>query len=95
MPGFVAAVDSSITVPIGLTHLYYICFLVGFAISASVFCLLHLIFPAKDVVHFVASNPSAKFLMAEYQDRWDGESSEVSEDASKNAHVVDREVDFN
>lgn len=95
MPGFVASVDTSITVPTGLKHLYYICFLVGFAISASVFCLLHLVFPAKDVVHFVASNPSARFLMAEYQDRWDGESSDVAEDVSKNARVVDREVNFN
>ncbi|PQE11482.1 Allantoin permease protein [Rutstroemia sp. NJR-2017a BBW] len=89
IPGFVASIDTSLTVPIGLTHLYYICFLVGFAISATIFCILHLVFPAKDVVHFVASISSPKLLMAEYQGRWD---SDITDDVSKNAYVVDREI---
>jgi NCS1 family nucleobase:cation symporter-1 len=92
MPGFVASIDTSLTVPIRLTHLYYICFLAGFAISATIFCILHWVFPAKDVVNFVASISSPKLLMAEYQDQWDVGDSEITEDVSKNAYVVDREV---
>jgi NCS1 family nucleobase:cation symporter-1 len=92
MPGFVASIDTSLTVPIGLTHLYYICFLAGFAISATIFCILHWVFPANDVVHFVASISSPKLLMAGYQDRWDVEDSEITDDVSKNAYVVDREI---
>jgi NCS1 family nucleobase:cation symporter-1 len=94
MPGFVAAVQPSITVPIGLTHLYYICFLAGFAISASIYCSLHFIFPARELKQFVENSPSAKELMVEYQERWDGESSEFVSDVDKNAQVLDREVNF-
>ena len=94
MPGFIASVNQSVTVPIGLIHMYYICFLVGFSITASVFCLLHFVFPAKQVVNFVASSLSAKILIADYQDRWDGENGDVAEDAKNNSHVMDREVNF-
>ncbi|CZR69975.1 related to uracil permease [Phialocephala subalpina] len=94
MPGFVASVQPSVTVPIGLTHLYYICFLAGFSISASVYCGLHFIFPAEGLNRFVASSPPARALMAEYQDRWDGETSEVVSDFGKDTRVVDREVNF-
>ncbi|KAE8441774.1 hypothetical protein EG329_004332 [Mollisiaceae sp. DMI_Dod_QoI] len=95
MPGFVASVQPSVTVPIGLTHLYYICFLAGFAISASIYCLLHIVFPAQGLNHFVTSSPSARALMAEYQERWDGETLEAASDIGKDAHVVDREINFN
>ncbi|KUJ07643.1 NCS1 nucleoside transporter family protein [Mollisia scopiformis] len=94
MPGFVASVQLLVSVPIGLTHLYYICFLIGFAISSGVYCLLHFIFPAKGLNDFVASSPSPRSLMAEYQERWDGEISGVS-DIDKDARVVDREINFN
>lgn len=94
MPGFVSSVQPSITVPIGLTHLYYICFLAGFAISSSIYCLLHFAFPAHELNEFVRSSPSSRSLMVEYQERWDGESSEVMSDVDKDARVVDREVNF-
>lgn len=94
MPGFIASVQPSITVPIGLTHLYYLCFLVGFLISSSVYCALHFIFPAHGLNHFVASSPSPGSLMAEYQDRWDGDSSEAVSDLDKDARVADREINF-
>ena len=47
MPGFMAAIQPSATVSIGLTHLYYICFLAGFAISASIYYIPHFIFLAR------------------------------------------------
>jgi NCS1 family nucleobase:cation symporter-1 len=93
MPGFVAAVQPSVTVPMGLTHLYYICFLSGFAISASVFSLLHFIFPAVTSQRFVADGTSPRELMKEYQERWDAEIVESATDTEKNAVVESREVD--
>lgn len=71
LPGFVAYVNSSIHVPLGLTHLYYICFLSGFVISATVYCTLHFLFPVPAVEHFVKNAPSPGLLMDEYRDRWD------------------------
>jgi NCS1 family nucleobase:cation symporter-1 len=52
-------------------HLYYICFLVGFAISAFVYCGLHFVFPATAVGKFVRSAPSPSILMAESREKWD------------------------
>lgn len=77
MPGFVASVQPSVTVPIGLTHLYYICFLAGFAISAGLYCALHFVFPDRASQAFVRNAPEARVLMREYQDRWDGVEEEV------------------
>lgn len=54
-------------------HIYYICFLSGFAISAGVYSALHILFPVPAVVDFVARAPSARVLMEEYRDQWDGE----------------------
>lgn len=66
-----AYVNPEIKVPIGLTRLYYICFLSGLAISATVYCVLHWIFPVVAVQYFVGTGPSADVLMREYRDRWD------------------------
>lgn len=63
--------------PIGLTHLYYICFLSGIAISASVFIALHYLFPAEQVKEFVDSAPSPAILQVEYRERWDAEAEDV------------------
>ena len=71
LPGFVSQVNPSIKVPIGLTHLYYICFLTGLAISAAVYVTLHYLFPVKSVRQFVESAPPARVLMREYRERWD------------------------
>jgi NCS1 family nucleobase:cation symporter-1 len=99
MPGFIAAVQPSITVPIGLTHLYYICFLSGFAISASVYCTLHFVFPTRAVKDFVVKSAPAEVLMREYQERWDGTSHgersgslEFDDAGKKMGMVVDREA---
>ena len=71
LPGFVAYVNTSVQIPIGLTHLYYICFLSGMSISAAVYCMLHFLFPVPAVESFVTMAPPAATLMLEYRERWD------------------------
>lgn len=48
-------------------------------------------FPASEVMEFVGSN-SAKFFMANCQDRWDGEVTDTIEEVETNARTADREV---
>ncbi|KAJ5924154.1 Allantoin permease [Penicillium verhagenii] len=71
LPGFVAYVNPNIEVPVGFMHLYYICFLSGFFISAGVYSALHHVFPVPAVVNFVERAPSARTLMEEYREQWD------------------------
>jgi hypothetical protein len=71
MPGFVSNVNNSIHVSIGWTRVYYLSFLVGFAIAAVVFVALHHFFPAPNVKDFVLSPASHREVMAEYQTKWD------------------------
>ena len=59
----------------GLTRIYYLCFLTGTAISAAVFTALHYIFPTPEVRRFVEKAPSPGLLMPEYRLRWDREDS--------------------
>ncbi|KAJ5288655.1 Allantoin permease [Penicillium angulare] len=73
LPGFIAYVNPNIAVPVGLTRVYYICFLSGFAISGAVYCVLHFLFPVAAVVDFVARAPAACVLMDEYREQWDRE----------------------
>ena len=93
MPGFVTAVQPSVIVPVGLTHLYYICLMYGFATGASIYCLLHFIFPAVASKQFVADATSPRELMKGYQDRWNGQTVASARDTDKNRVVVSREVD--
>ncbi|KAI1627487.1 allantoin permease [Exophiala viscosa] len=74
MPGFVSNVNTSISVSIGWTRVYYISFLVGFSISAVVYVGLHHFFPAPNVKDFVLSPTMAKQTMADAQTGWDNES---------------------
>ncbi|KAJ5825872.1 Allantoin permease [Penicillium riverlandense] len=71
LPGFVGYVNPTVKITLGLTHLYYICFLVGLSISAAVYCALHYIFPVEAVRNFVECAPPAETLMREYRERWD------------------------
>ncbi|KAJ5925302.1 Allantoin permease [Penicillium verhagenii] len=71
LPGFIAYVNPNIEVPVGFMHLYYICFLSGFFISAGVYSALHHVFPVPAVVNFVERAPSARTLMEEYREQWD------------------------
>ncbi|KAE8400626.1 allantoin permease [Aspergillus pseudonomiae] len=75
LPGFVAHVDPTVAIPMGLTRIYYLCFLTGTAISAAVFTALHYIFPTPEVRRFVEKAPSPGLLMPEYRLRWDREDS--------------------
>lgn len=61
----------------GLTHLYYICFLSGLFITSAVYCALHFIFPVKKINDFLDSASPAETLMREYRERWDEEGDEV------------------
>ena len=89
MPGFISAVNPSITVPIGATRLYYICFLNGFAISSAVFILLHRFFPARAHQAFVDGRMTAKETMALYQEKWDAKGQvDVDELGSKDVEDV-------
>ena len=71
MPGFISAVSPGVTVPIGATRLYYICFLNGCAISALIFVALNYAFPAKKLKAYVRGPESWREARIEFQDRWD------------------------
>lgn len=71
LPGFIAAINLSITVPDGATELYYMNYLYGFMSSALVYWALHAAFPDKRLDEWVRSSPDAKTLQREYQERWD------------------------
>ncbi|EEP81449.1 predicted protein [Uncinocarpus reesii 1704] len=71
LPGFIAGVNENITVPEGLVHLYQICFLAGFAISASVYCGLHFLFPVRAIQDYVANAAPADVLIREYREACD------------------------
>ncbi|KAJ5887707.1 Allantoin permease [Penicillium taxi] len=86
LPGFVAYVNTNVTVPIGLTHLYYICFLSGFVISSAVYIALHFAFPDRSIQDFIKTSPSAETLMKNYRAQWD-EGVEVTE-------VINEEMKF-
>ncbi|KAH7153467.1 NCS1 nucleoside transporter family protein [Dactylonectria macrodidyma] len=71
LPGFIAAVDLSISVSDGATELYYLNYLYGFLASGLVYSLLHFVFPDAKSDEFVRSSPSAKALQQQFQIRWD------------------------
>ncbi|KAI5306750.1 hypothetical protein KEM56_007306 [Ascosphaera pollenicola] len=67
LPGFVASVNEDVTVAVGWTHLYQICFLTAVAISSTVYAALHYIFSDKPQVDWIASAPPAKVCMQRYE----------------------------
>ncbi|KAL4874958.1 permease for cytosine/purines, uracil, thiamine, allantoin-domain-containing protein [Aspergillus karnatakaensis] len=73
MPGFVAAVNTSITVSDGATELYYLNYLYGFLSSAAVHTFLHWAVPDKRLDAFVKDGMSARDLQRIYE----GEGGEV------------------
>ncbi|KAJ9610457.1 hypothetical protein H2200_005234 [Cladophialophora chaetospira] len=90
MPGFVSNVNFDIHVSIGWTRVYYLSFLVGFAISAVVFVALHHFFPAPNVKDFVLSPATHREVMAEYQAKWDA--TEYSESGVPTESVVPKDA---
>lgn len=88
MPGFVAAVNSSVTVSIGWTRLYYISFLVGTAISALTYSALHYFFPAPSVKDYLLQAPPRRVVQAQFTAKWDGEEVTQYFDRPKEDQVV-------
>lgn len=62
-----------------MTELYFLNYLYGFLSSAVVYWLLHRIFPAKDVDHFVQNAPSAKEVQQHYTERWEVDLSQAGQ----------------
>ncbi|KAL2875824.1 hypothetical protein SGCOL_008971 [Colletotrichum sp. CLE4] len=71
MPGFIAAVDTSVTVSEGATELYSMSYIYGLLSSGLVYALLHRYFPAKSLDAFVRDSPSAHELQQMHQSKWD------------------------
>ncbi|KAI1484960.1 NCS1 nucleoside transporter family protein [Biscogniauxia mediterranea] len=71
MPGFVAAVDTSVSVPDGLTELYYLSYIYSFLAAAAAYYALHKIFPDKALDRFIQTAPPSTILRAIYQEKWD------------------------
>ncbi|RDW93374.1 nucleobase cation symporter-1 family protein [Aspergillus mulundensis] len=71
MPGFVAAVNTSIHVSDEATEIYYINYLYGFLVSAAVHAFLHWAVPDSKLDAFVKGDMSAREVQALYQERWE------------------------
>ncbi|PTB38740.1 hypothetical protein M441DRAFT_71094 [Trichoderma asperellum CBS 433.97] len=79
LPGFIAAINTSVSLPDGMTELYFLNYLYGFTSSAVVYSLLHWIFPAKPVDDFVKNAPSAKEVQRHFTDRWEVDLSQAGQ----------------
>lgn len=71
IPGFAAAVNTSLKVSDGATELYYMNYLYGYISSVVVYYVLHLIFPARALDAFVRDSTTAKQLQRQYNEQWD------------------------
>lgn len=71
MPGFVAAVNSSVVLPDSVQELYLTNYLYGFFSSGIIFAALHFVFPAREVDAFVKNELSAVEVQRYYSERWD------------------------
>ncbi|KAL4810957.1 permease for cytosine/purines, uracil, thiamine, allantoin-domain-containing protein [Aspergillus unguis] len=71
LPGFIAAVNPSVIVPVGLTRLYNMSYIYGFLSSSLVYVILHRIFPAPSLDAFVNGAETAKEVMAASREKWD------------------------
>ncbi|PTD13373.1 Uracil permease, partial [Fusarium culmorum] len=70
MPGFIAAVNTSVHVSDGAIELYRLNYLFGFVVSAAVYYVLHLVVPEEKLDNFVKDGVSAKDTQQMYHDRW-------------------------
>lgn len=71
LPGFIAAVNLSITVADGAVELYYMNYLYGFLSSTLVYSLLHWALPDKKFDAFIKDSASAGELLELYHRRWE------------------------
>lgn len=90
LPGFVAAVNTSVTVSDGAIELYYLNYLFGFLTSGLLFILVHWAFPDEKTASFVSESPSAKELQQLYGQRWNvtlADVPDVSDEVSVETNV--------
>ncbi|KAH8655434.1 NCS1 nucleoside transporter family protein [Xylariales sp. PMI_506] len=85
LPGFIAAVNTNVTVPAGVTELYYLNYLYGFLSSALVYIVLHTAFPAPTLDAFVKDNMTPEQTMNYYRQKW-----EDMDDSDR--HVIDEDI---
>ncbi|KAI0145283.1 permease for cytosine/purines, uracil, thiamine, allantoin-domain-containing protein [Xylariaceae sp. FL1272] len=71
LPGFIAAVNTSVSVSDGATNLYQLSYFYGFLASGIIFILLHKIFPARKLDAFVNDGVSPEQTRFLYQEKWD------------------------
>jgi NCS1 family nucleobase:cation symporter-1 len=71
LPGFIAAVNTSVIVPEGATELYYLNYLYGFLSSGLVYIVLHMVFPDASLNAFVKDSTSPQEAMVYYRRKWE------------------------
>lgn len=71
LPGFIAAVNLSITISDSAIELYYMNYLYGFLSSALMYSVLHWTVPNKSLDAFVKGSTSSGELQRLYSDNWD------------------------
>ncbi|KAF2009429.1 NCS1 nucleoside transporter family protein [Aaosphaeria arxii CBS 175.79] len=71
MPGFVASVNKSISIPDSLIQLYFMSYIYGFFSSAVVYVVLHVVFPAPSLDTFVKSEASATETIQKSKANWE------------------------
>ncbi|KAF2138171.1 uncharacterized protein K452DRAFT_291218 [Aplosporella prunicola CBS 121167] len=71
LPGFIAAVNTSVSVPPGATELYYISYIYGFLASGLVLALLHYMFPSPLQAQFTDQPIPPADIRRMYHEKWD------------------------
>ncbi|KAA8650854.1 nucleobase cation symporter-1 family protein [Aspergillus tanneri] len=90
LPGFIAAVNTSVKVSDGATELYFLNYLYGFLSSGVVYTVLHFVFPASRVQEFVSSYVTSKEVRRYYEDKWETISPAQGLDISEYAYPASR-----
>ncbi|TQV94190.1 NCS1 nucleoside transporter family protein [Cordyceps javanica] len=93
LPGFVASVNSSVSVPDSIRELYMTNYLYGFFSSGLVFVALHKAFPARAVDGFVKNEMAAAEVQRYYSDRWDVSLSESGRMAAANVGDENKRIE--
>ncbi|KAH7074987.1 NCS1 nucleoside transporter family protein [Paraphoma chrysanthemicola] len=89
LPGFVAAIDTSVKVSDAAIELYYLNYLFGFLTSGLVYYLLHIIFPARLVDTFVRSAGNPAEVQRLSREQWDVLPAQDTESVDARENIVD------
>jgi nucleobase:cation symporter-1, NCS1 family len=95
LPGFIAAVNTSVMVADGATELYYINYLFGFLVSGLVFIVLHKVFPSQQLDAFVRQTESPEDTVVWFQQKWDDTDHETTSAITGSASKDDEPVFVN